>query len=37
VFEAVLTPADPEDHPFAALAKLKSRDSAPKPKKSKDK
>jgi uncharacterized metal-binding protein YceD (DUF177 family) len=37
VFEAVLTPADPEDHPFAALAKLKSPDSPPKPKKSKDK
>lgn len=37
VFEAVVTPADPEDHPFAALASLRAPDSAPKPKKSKDK
>ena len=37
VFEPVLAPTDPEDHPFAALAKLKSPDSPPKPKKSKDK
>lgn len=37
VFEPVLAPADPEDHPFAALAKLKSPDSPSKPKKSKDK
>lgn len=37
VFEAVVTPADPADHPFAALASLQTPDSAPKPKKSKDK
>ncbi len=37
VFEAVVTPTDPEDHPFAALAKLKGPDSPSKPKKSKDK
>jgi len=37
VFEPVVTPADPEDHPFAALAKLKAPDSASKPKKSNDK
>lgn len=37
VFEPVLAPTDPEDHPFAALAKLKSPDSPSKPKKSKDK
>ena len=37
VFEPVLAPTDPEDHPFAALAKLKGPDSPSNPKKSKDK
>jgi uncharacterized metal-binding protein YceD (DUF177 family) len=32
VFEPVIQPADPADHPFAALAALKSEDSAAKPK-----
>lgn len=37
VFEPIIAPTDPADHPFAALASLKNTDSAPKPKKSKGK
>jgi hypothetical protein len=37
VFEPIITPADPADHPFAALSSLQPSDSASKPKKSKDK
>jgi uncharacterized metal-binding protein YceD (DUF177 family) len=37
VFEPVIQPADPADHPFAALGSLKSPDSPAKPRKSKGK
>ena len=37
VFEPVITPADPADHPFAALAALKQPVSPAKPRKSKSK
>lgn len=37
VFNPVVTPDDPADHPFAALAALKADGSAAKPKKAKDK
>ena len=37
VFEPVIAPTDPADHPFAALAALKKPKSKPKPRKSKDK
>jgi hypothetical protein len=37
VFEPVITPADPADHPFAALAALKQPVSPAKPRKSKGK
>jgi uncharacterized metal-binding protein YceD (DUF177 family) len=37
VFEPVIAPPDPADHPFAALGSLKSADSAAKPRKSKGK
>jgi hypothetical protein len=34
VFEPVIAPVDPADHPFAALKALKDPDSQPKPAKS---
>lgn len=37
VFEPVIEPADPADHPFAALATLKTADSSGKPRKAKSK
>jgi uncharacterized protein len=37
VFEPVIQPVDPADHPFAALAALKAPDSPAKPGKSKSK
>jgi uncharacterized protein len=37
VFEPVIQPVDPADHPFAALAALKAPDSPGKPRKSKRK
>ncbi len=37
VFEPVIQPPDPADHPFAALASLKTPDSPAKPRKSKGK
>jgi hypothetical protein len=37
VFEPVIQPPDPADHPFAALARLKTPDSPAKPRKSKGK
>jgi hypothetical protein len=37
VFEPVVQPVDPADHPFAALASLKNPDSPAKPRKSKGK
>lgn len=37
VFEPVVQPVDPADHPFAALAALKAADSSAKPRKSKSK
>jgi hypothetical protein len=37
VFEPVIQPVDPADHPFAALGALKSSDSSAKPSKSKSK
>jgi uncharacterized metal-binding protein YceD (DUF177 family) len=37
VFEPVIQPPDPADHPFAALGSLKSPDSPAKPRKSKGK
>lgn len=37
VFEPVIAPADPADHPFAALEALKKPESPPKPRKSKGK
>jgi uncharacterized protein len=37
VFEPVITPSDPADHPFAALAALKQPNSPAKPRKSKGK
>jgi uncharacterized metal-binding protein YceD (DUF177 family) len=36
-FEPVVAPNDPQDHPFAALAKLKDADSGKKPPKNREK